>query len=171
MVAGFPEGEEFDLAGSVDDHHLARKGVKLVGNVARLRCQEVGSKNLGAVRTKVVLIHHFGQRNEISNVKFGVVVNSFCAGVEVDSDDLGLKETGPALERRDQGRFSGTGGSHHKQHRRGTVVHTDHEIPFCQPYMKPPFVSSGRFHSVGFAQTHPWRMVMCSSCVQESVAP
>ena len=102
VVAGFTERKEFHLTGGVDDHHLAGQGVELVGHFTCLGSQEVGSKDLSAVGSQIVLVHHLGQRDQISDVKFSVVVDAFGSRVKVDSDDFGFEKAGPALERGDQ---------------------------------------------------------------------
>ena len=102
MVARFSEGKKFNLPGCVDDHHFTRQAVKLFGHVAGLGSQQISRKDLRPVGTKVVFVHDFGEGDQVSNVKFSVVVDPFRTGVKVDRNHFGLEETGPALKRRDQ---------------------------------------------------------------------
>ena len=59
--------------GQIARRSSRRTGVELVGHITCLSSQEVGGEDLSAVGA-VVLVHHFGQRDQISDVKFSVVV-------------------------------------------------------------------------------------------------
>ena len=140
MAARFSKGKKLDLPGGVDHHHFTRQRVELFGHVAGLGSQQVSGEDLRSVGPKVVFVHDFGEGDQVSNVKFSVVVDTFCTRVKVDRNHFGFEESGPSLKRRHQRRFTGTRCTNDKEHGGRTVVHTDHAPPSGRPYKKPPLL-------------------------------
>ena len=62
-----------------------------------------------------------GEGDQVSNVKFGVVVDTFHR-VKVDRNHLSFEESRPSLKRRHQRGFTGTRCTNDKEHGRRTVV-------------------------------------------------
>ena len=114
--------------------------MELFGHVAGLGSQQISRKDLRPVGTKVVFVHDFGEGDQVSNVKFSVVVDTLRTRVKVDRNHFGFEESRPSLKRRHQRGFTGTRCTNNKEHGRRTVVHTDHAPPFGRPYKKPPLL-------------------------------
>ena len=103
VVASLPESEQFHLPGRVHNHQLARQGVQVLRHLARLCGKKVRGEDLGAVGAQIVFVHDLGQRNQLADVVFSVVMDPLSTGVKVDGEHFGLKEPRPALEGGHQG--------------------------------------------------------------------
>ena len=166
------KAKSLNLPGGVDHHHFTRQRVELFGHVAGLGSQQISRKDLRPVGTKVVFVHDFGEGDQVSNVKFSVVVDTLRTRVKVDRNHFGFEEietiaettvTNEDLPAPAVPTTKSTGGEllsiptmHHR-----SVDPTRNLLCF----------EARTESSTSRRRTNAWRMVMCSSCVQETVAP